>query len=63
MNTPQQQAALPKGVRMEDILPKRYATLAADNEWVHQVRCSLLGLEAGTIPSKEDINTSEWFAP
>ena len=62
-STPQQEAALPKGVRMEDILPKRYETLAADNVWVHQVRCSLLGLEAGTTPSKEDINTSEWFAP
>ena len=48
---------------MEDILPKRYETLTADNDWVHQVRCSLLGLEAGTKPSKEDINTSEWFAP
>ena len=63
MSTPQQEAALPKGVRMEDILPKRYETLAADNKWVHQVRCSLLGLEAGTIPSKKDINTSERFTP
>ena len=60
---PQQEAALPKGVRMEDILPKRYETLTADNNWVHQVRCSLLGLEAGTTPSKEDINTSEQFVP
>ena len=60
---PQQEAALPKGVKMEDILPKRYETLAADNDWVHQVRCSLLGLEAGTTPSKEDINTSEQFIP
>ena len=60
---PQQEAALLKGVRMEDILPKRYETLASDNDWVHQVRCSLLGLEAGTTPSKEDINISEQFAP
>ena len=45
------------------ILPKRYETLAADNNWVHRVRCSLLGLEAGTTPSKEDINTSEHFVP
>ena len=52
-----------EGVRMEDILPKRYETLAANNRWVHQVRCSLLGLETGTTPSKEDINTSEQFAP
>ena len=62
MSMPQQEAALPKGVRMEDILHKRYEILTANNEWVHQVRCSLLGLETGTIPSKEDINTSEWFA-
>ena len=60
---PQWEAALPRGVKMEDILPKRYETLAADNNWVHQVRCSLLGLEAGTTPSKEDINTSERFIP
>ena len=57
------EAALPRGVKMEDILPRRYETLAADNNWVHQVRCSLLGLEAGTTPSKEDINTSERFIP
>ena len=60
---PQQEAALPRGVKMEDILPRRYETLASDNNWVHWVRCSLLGLEAGTTPSKEDINTSERFVP
>ena len=48
---------------MEDILPRRYETLTAGLNWVHQVKCSLLGLEAGTMPSKEDINTSEWFIP
>ena len=58
---PQREAALPRGVKMEDILLRRYETLASDNNWVHQVRCSLLGLEAGTTPSREDINTSEWF--
>ena len=62
-STPQWEAALPRGVKMEDILPRRYGTLAADNNWVHRVRCSFLGLEAGTMPSKEDINTSEWFIP
>ena len=62
-STPQQEVALPAGVKKEDILPKRYETLAADNNWVHQVRYSLLGLEAGTTPSKEDINTSECFIP
>ena len=50
-------------MRIEDILPKRYETLSANNEWVHRVRCSLLGLEAGTTPSKEDINSPEQFAP
>ena len=63
MNTPHQEEALPTGVRVEDILHKRYKTLSADNEWVHWVRCSLLGLEAVTTPSKEDINSSEQFAP
>ena len=58
-----QEAALPRGVKTEDILPRRYETLAADLNWVHQVRCSLLGSEAGTMPSKEDINTSEQFIP
>ena len=57
----QWEAALPRGVKMEDILPRRYETLAADLGWVHQVRCSLLGLKAQTTPSKEDIDTSERF--
>ena len=60
---PQREANLPRGIKMEDILPRRYETLAADNSWVQQVRCSLLGLEAGTTPSREDIDTSEWFIP
>ena len=63
MSTPHQEEALPKGVRIEDILPKRYDTLSGDNEWAHRVRCSLLGLETGTTPSKEDINSSKWFIP
>ena len=62
-STPQWEAALPRGVKKEDILPKRYETFAADNSWVQRVRCSLLGLEAGTTPSREDINTSECFVP
>ena len=62
-STLQQGAALPRGVKREDILPRRYESLTADNNWVHRVRCSLLGLEAGTMPSKEDINTSEQFIP
>ena len=60
---PPQEAALPRGVKKEDILPKRYETFTADNGWVQHVRCSLLGLEAGTMPSREDIDTSEHFVP
>ena len=54
---------LPRGVKEEDILHKRYETFTADNSWVQCVRCSLLGLEAGTTPSREDINASECFVP
>ena len=42
-STPQQEVALPTGVKVEDLLPKRYETFAAYNNWVHRVRCSLLG--------------------
>ena len=62
-STLQQEAALPTGAKVEDLLPKRYETFAADNNWVHQVQCSLLGLETGTMPSKEDIDTSKHFTP
>ena len=62
-STLQQKAALPTGAKVEDLLPKRYETFAADNNWVHQVQHSLLGLETGTTPSKEDIDTSKHFAP
>ena len=62
-STPPWEAALPRGVKKEDILPKRYETFTADNSWVQHVRCSLLGLEAGTTPSREDIDTSEHFVP
>ena len=54
---------LPSGVRLVDILPKRYDTFSSDHPWVHKVRCSLLGLEVGTIPSREDIDSSERFIP
>ena len=54
---------LPSGVRLVDILPKRYDTLSSDHPWVHKVRCSLLGLKVGTIPSQEDIDTSKRFIP
>ena len=54
---------LPTGVRPEDILPKWYDTLCSDHPWVHKVRCSLLGLEVGIIPSREDIDSAERFVP
>ena len=60
---PPWEAALPRGVKKEDILPKRYETFTADNDWVQRMRCSLLQLEAGTTPSREDINTLECFIP
>ena len=60
---PPREAALPRGVTEEDILPKRYETFAADNGLVQCMRCSLLGLEAGTTPSRKDIDTSEHFIP
>ena len=60
---PPREAALPRWVKKEDILPKRYETFTADNSWVQCLRCSLLGLEAGTMPSRADIDTSEHFFP
>ena len=62
-SAPPSEDDLPKGVKLEDILPKRYDTLCSDHGWVHKVRCSLLGLEAGTIPSREDIDSSVRFTP
>ena len=59
---PPREAVLPRGVMEEDILPKRYETFTSDNDWVQHVRCSLLGLEAGTTPSRMDIETSGCFA-
>ena len=60
---PPRETALPRGVKKEDILPKRYETFTADNSWVQCMRCSLLGLEAGTMPSRADIDTLEHFIP
>ena len=60
---PPHEAVLPRGVTEEDILPKRYETFTSDNDWVQHVRCSLLGLEAGTTPSRKDIDTSDHFEP
>ena len=63
MSTPQREAALPTGMKEEDLLPKGYETFAMDYDWVQQVRGSLLGLEEGDTPSQKDINTSELFIP
>ena len=60
---PPREAVLPRGVMEEDILPRRYETFTSDNDWVQCMRCSLLGLEAGTTPSRMDIDTSGYFVP
>ena len=57
------EASLPKGVTESDILPKRYDVFSGDYDWVYSMRCSLLGLETGTIPSRMDIDTSKYFLP
>ena len=60
---PPREAVLPRGVLEEDILPKRYETFTSDNDWVQCIRCSLLGLEAGTTLSRRDIDNSSRFVP
>ena len=60
---PPHEVVLPRGVMEEDILPKRYETFTSDNDWVQCIRCSLLGLEAGTTPSRRDTDTSSHFIP
>ena len=60
---PQREAALPRGVKEEDLLPKRYETFTMDHDWVQWLRGSLLGLKAGATPSKKDIDTSKHFVP
>ena len=60
---PPREAVLPKGVSEEDILPKRYEIFTSDYDWVQSIRGSLLGLEAGTLPSRRDIDNSSRFVP
>ena len=60
---PPRETVLSRGVTGEDILPKRYETFTLDNNWVQCIRCSLLGLEAGTMPSRRDIDTLGHFVP
>ena len=60
---PPREAALPRGMSQKDILPKRYEVFTLDYDWVQSVRGSLLGLEAGTSPSRRDIDNSNHFVP
>ena len=60
---PPREAVLPQGVSEEDILPKRYEIFTSDNDWVQHIRCSLLGLEAGTMPPRRDIDNLSRFIP
>ena len=43
--------------------PKRYGIFTLDYNWVQSVRGSLLGLEAGALPSRRDIDNSSCFVP
>ena len=60
---PPREAVLPPGVSEEDILPKRYEIFTSDYDCIQSIRCSLLGLEAGTTPSRRDIDNSSHFVP
>ena len=48
-------------MKEEDLLLKRYEVFTSDYEWVQRVRGSLLGLEAGALPSRREIENSSWF--
>ena len=60
---PPHETSLPRGMKEKDILPKRYEVFTSDYEWVQSMRGSLLGLEAGTSPSRRDIENSSHFIP
>ena len=55
--------SLPSGVREEHLHPVRYETYSMDYDVVHWVRASLLGLDAGTVPSEADFSASASFVP
>ena len=57
------EASLQRGMKEKDILAKRYEVFTSDYEWVQRVRGSLLGLEAGALPSKREIKNSSYFRP
>ena len=60
---PPHEATLPRGMSEKDILPKRYEVFTLDYDWVQSIRGSLLGLEAGALPSRRDIDKSSCFIP
>ena len=60
---PPHEVSLLRGMKEKDILPKRYEVFSSDYNWVQSVRGSLLGLEAGTSPSRRDIENSSRFIP
>ena len=60
---PPYETALLKGMLEEDILHRRYVVYSSDYAWVQSVHGSLLGLEADTTPSREDIDKSCHFTP
>ena len=57
------EASLPRGMTESDILSKRYEVFTSDCEWVQSVRGNLLGLEAGALPSRRDIESLSRFIP
>ena len=60
---PPHEAYLLRGMKEKDLLPKRHEVFTSDYEWVQRVRGSLLGLEAGTSPSRREIENSRCFRP
>ena len=60
---PPREAALLRGMLEKAILPKRYEVFTSDYDWVQSIRSSLLGLEAGTSPSRRNIDNSSSFIP
>ena len=55
------EAYLLRGMKEEDLLPKRYEVFTFDYEWAQRVKGSLLGLEAGASPSRREIENSSCF--
>ena len=60
---PPLEASLPRGMTEKDILPKQYDVFTSNFEWVQSIRGSLLGLEAGALPSRRDIKNSSCIVP